>query len=110
MDASPDPDPCPVNRFFYFRREVKLASLRGDLTLHVAADSNARIWINDRIVRRKVTRYFEPSITAETIDAREFVHLGLNTVVILVIQLGTDRHVSAKWMCSLRVLLFLPVG
>lgn len=79
----PNSEPCPVNRFVYFRREVRLASLRGDLTLHVAADSTAHIWINGRVVRRKVTRYFEPSVTTETIDARQFVHLGLNTVVIL---------------------------
>lgn len=81
--SAPASEPCPVNRFFYFRKEVKLTNLNDDLTLHVAADSNAHIWINGKIVRRKVTRYFEKSITTETIDARSFLHLGLNTVVIL---------------------------
>ncbi len=81
--AAPTVEPCPVNRFFYFRKEANLESLAGDLTLHVAADSNAHIWINGNIVRRKVTRYFEKMITTETIDARSFLHPGLNTVVIL---------------------------
>ena len=81
--SAPTSEPCPVNRFFYFRKEANLSNLDGDLTLHVAADSNAHVWINGKIVRRKVTRYFEKSITTETIDARSFLHRGVNTVVIL---------------------------
>lgn len=81
--AAPNSEPCPVNRFYYFRKEVELRNPDGDLTLHVAADSNAHIWINGKIARRKVTRYFERSITTEKIDARRFLHPGINTVVIL---------------------------
>lgn len=81
--AAPGAEPCPVNRFYYFRKEVEVRDLDGDLTLQVAADSNAHVWINGKIARRKVTRYFEKSITTETIDARRFLHVGINTVVIL---------------------------
>ncbi|SEB41741.1 alpha-L-rhamnosidase C-terminal domain-containing protein [Terriglobus roseus] len=81
--STPSGSPCPTNSFTYFRREVNLASLPADPTLHVAADSNAHVWINGTIVRRKVTRYAEPLITTETIDARGLLHVGVNTVVIL---------------------------
>jgi hypothetical protein len=74
---------CPVNRFFYFRREVNLPQIPADATLHVAADSNAHVWINGTLVRRKMTRYFEHSITTETIDAGSLLHPGVNTVVVL---------------------------
>jgi len=76
-------EPCPVNRFFYFRKVSRLQSLRGDMTLYVGADSNAHVWINGHIVRRKVTRYFEDRITTEAIDAKPFLHRGLNTVVVM---------------------------
>ena len=76
-------EPCPVNQFFYFRKVTQLQSLRGDLTLYVGADSNAHVWINGHLVQRKVTRYFEDRITTEAINARPFLHTGLNTVVVL---------------------------
>jgi len=76
-------EPCPVNRFFYFRKVTRLQSLHGDMTLYVGADSNAHVWINGHIVRRKMTRYFEDYITTEAIDAKPFLHRGFNTVVIL---------------------------
>jgi hypothetical protein len=81
--SSPSAEPCPVNQFFYFRREVDLSTLPSDPTLHIAADSNAHVWINGRVVRRKVTRYAEPLITTDTIDARGLLHPGVNTVVVL---------------------------
>jgi hypothetical protein len=81
--SAPGVDPCPTNSFTYFRREVNLTSLPADSTLHVAADSNAHVWVNGTIVRRKVTRYAEPQITTETIDAHGLLHVGVNTVVIL---------------------------
>jgi hypothetical protein len=81
--SSPGGAPCPTNSFTYFRRTVNLTSLPADPTLHVAADSNAHVWINGTLVRRKVTRYAEPLITTETIEARGLLHIGRNTVVIL---------------------------
>jgi hypothetical protein len=105
-------EPCPVNRFFYFRKEVKLTKLDGEMTLHFAADSNAHLWMNGQIVRRKVTRYFEPSIRTETIDARRYLHVGENTVVVLnhswgpitTFQRSGCRHagifVASSWLVS----------
>ncbi len=105
-------EPCAVNHFFYFRKEVKLTKLDGDLTLHFAADSNAHLWINGQIVRRKVTRYFEKAITTETIEAGKYLHIGVNTVVVLnhswgpitTFQRSGCRHagifVSSSWLVS----------
>ena len=81
--APPSDAACPVNTLTYLRKVVRLTDLRGDLTLQMAADSNARLWINGHIVRRKVTRFFEPTIATETIDARPWLHAGANTVVLL---------------------------
>jgi hypothetical protein len=81
--SSSTAEPCPLNRFTYFRREVNLATLPADPTLHVAADSNAHVWINGTVVRRKVTRYAERLITTDAIDARGLLHTGVNKVVVL---------------------------
>ncbi|MBN1342560.1 MAG: hypothetical protein JXQ73_07765, partial [Phycisphaerae bacterium] len=61
-------DPAPKNRFTYFRKAFDLKELPEDGTLRFAADSNARLWINGHIVRRKVARYHEERITAEVVS------------------------------------------
>lgn len=81
--APPSDAACPVNTLTYLRKVVRLTDLRGDMTLQMAADSNARLWINGHIVRRKVTRFFEPMIATETIDAKPWLRTGSNTVVVL---------------------------
>ena len=103
---------CPVNTLSYLRKVVNLKSLQGDLTLQMAADSNARLWINGHVVRRKVTRFFEPTIATETIDARPWLHVGENTVVVLhhswgpIVTFQRDgcRHagvyLSSSWVVS----------
>ena len=110
--APPGDVACPVNTFTYLRRVVHLKDLHGDLTLHMAADSNAHLWINGHIVRRKVTRFFEPTIATETIDARPWLHAGENTLVILhhswgpIVTFQRDGcahagvYVSSSWVVS----------
>lgn len=110
--APPGDVPCPVNTFTYMRKVVRLERLDGDLTLQVAADSNAHVWLNGHVVRRKVTRYFEDRITTESIDARPWLHVGANTVVVLLHSWGpivtfqrdgclhAGLYVSSKWVVS----------
>ena len=81
--APPGDVACPVNQWTYLRKVVTLDRLPDDATLQMAADSNAHMWINGHIVRRKVTRFFEAKIATETIDARPWLHTGANTVVVL---------------------------
>jgi hypothetical protein len=76
-------DPTPRNRFTYFRKVVDLARLPDDATLHFAADSNARLYINGQIVRRKVSRYHEEKIRTEVVNAGPHLHIGKNVVVVL---------------------------
>ena len=76
-------DPAPKNCFTYFRKVVELKELPKDATLRFAADSNARLWINGQIVRRKVARYREEHITAEVINAAPYLHTGKNVLVVL---------------------------
>lgn len=76
-------DPAPKNRFTYFRKVVHISRLPDDATVHFAADSNARLWINGQIVLRKVSRYHEEKIRTEVINARPYLHTGANVVVAL---------------------------
>ncbi len=71
------------NRFTYFRKVVTLDALPDDATLRFAADSNARLWINGRLVRRKVARYHLEKITAEVVNAGPYLRTGRNVVVVL---------------------------
>lgn len=75
--------PAPKNRFTYFRTVAELDRLPQDSTLLFAADSNARLWINGHIVRRKVARYHEEKITAEVINAAPYLRVGKNVVCVL---------------------------
>jgi hypothetical protein len=76
-------DPAPKNRFTWFRKVVQLDALPADASLHLAADSNARVWINGHIVRRKVSRYHENRITTERINAAPYLQVGKNVIVVL---------------------------
>lgn len=108
-----DPDhPAPKNRFTYFRAVVELSRLPQDATLRFAADSNAHLWINGNIVRRKVARYQEEKITAEVIDAAPYLRVGKNVVTVLhhnwgdiiTFQRTGNRHaglyVDSEWIQS----------
>ncbi|MHB9029719.1 MAG: alpha-L-rhamnosidase-related protein, partial [Candidatus Latescibacterota bacterium] len=111
-------EPAPKNRFTYFRKVVDLPAVPEDAALRFAADSNARLWINGHLVRRKVARYFEDKITAEVIDAAPFLHPGKNVVVslhhnwgdIITFQRSANKHAGlylegswvrtdASWKC-----------
>jgi hypothetical protein len=104
--------PNPKNRFTYFRRVVELPAVPADATLLMAADSNAHLWINGHILRRKVTRYHEDHITAEVIDAGPYLSKGSNVIVVLhhnwgpiiTFQRSANRHaglyVEASWLKS----------
>ena len=74
---------APKNRFTYFRKVVTLDRVPASATLLFSADSNARLWINGRIVVRKVTRYHEDRATADSIDAASYLHPGRNVIVVL---------------------------
>ncbi len=74
---------APKNRFTYFRKVVDLNELPADATLLFAADSNARLWINGKAVRRKVARYHEEQITAEVVHAGPYLKKGKNVFVVL---------------------------
>ncbi len=103
---------APKNRFTYFRKVVELKTVPADAALRLAADSNARVWINGQVVRRKVARYFEDRITAEVIDAAPYLKPGKNVVVALhhnwgdirVFQRSANRHagirMEASWIRS----------
>ena len=103
-------DPAPKNRLTYFRKSFELPRPPRDAALRFAADSNARLWINGRLVRRKVARYHEEKITAEVIDAAPYLHRGANVVVVLhhnwgkirTFQRSGNRHaglwVSSPWL------------
>lgn len=72
-----------MNRFTWFRKVVQLEALPEDATLRLAASSNAQLWINGHLLRRKVSRYHEQHITSEVINAGPYLKTGPNVVVVL---------------------------
>ena len=76
-------EPSPKNRFTYFRKAFTLRAVPEDAEVRVAADSNARVWVNGAVVRRKMARYHEEHITAEVIDAAPYLKAGKNVIVVL---------------------------
>lgn len=74
---------APSNRFTYFRKEVSLDRLPEDVSLYFGADSNARLWINGHLVRRKVTRYHETKATTDVVNAGPYLREGTNVIVVL---------------------------
>ena len=109
--AYPD-EPAPKNRFTYFRKVFELSSMPSDTMLRLAADSNARVWINGHILRRKVARYHEQHITAEVINTASYLNVGKNVIVVLhhnwgdicTFQRAGNLHaglyVSSQWLAS----------
>lgn len=105
-------DPAPVNRFTWFRKSFALEAIPENPLLRFAADSNARVWLNGHLVRRKVSRYDEPWITAENIHAGPWLRRGINTIVVLHHNWGpittfmrtSNNHaglwVDADWLVS----------
>lgn len=103
---------APRNRFTWFRRVVHLDALPEDATLHFAADSTAQLFINGRVLRRKVARYSERSITAEVVNAGPHLRPGANVVAVLhhnwgpiiTFQRDANEHaglfVCADWIAS----------
>lgn len=78
-----EPNLAPKNLFTYFRKVVELDSLPSDATLHFGADSNARLWINGKIVRRKVSRYNLHNITVDEINTAPYLQHGENVILVL---------------------------
>ncbi len=105
-------DPAPKNRFTYFRKVVDLEEQPSAHELYFAADSNARLWINGNLVRRKVARYHEEQITAEVINAAPYLRIGKNVVVVLhhnwgditTFQRTGNQHaglyINSEWLVS----------
>jgi hypothetical protein len=75
-------DPAPTNTFTYFRAAIKLPETRSDLFIDVAADSNAAVFVDGKLLSRKLTRYKESFITADRyIVPKEATSHGLTTFV-----------------------------
>lgn len=109
--AYPD-ESAPKNRFTYFRKAVSLDCIPPNSTLHFAADSNARIWVNGHLLRRKVARYHEEKITCEVLNAGPWLKTGQNVVLVLhhnwgditTFQRTGNKHaglfLESGWVCS----------
>lgn len=105
-------NPAPINRFHYFRKVFDLDRIPENPLLRFAADTNAQLWINGHIVRRKVSRYAEEFISAEKVHAGPYLREGLNTIVVLHHNWGpitcfmrtgnrhAGLHVEAEWLGS----------
>jgi hypothetical protein len=73
----------PVNVFTWFQVVVTLDEPPLDASLRFAADSTAQLWINGHPVRRKVTRFHEPEVRAEQVEAAKFLKPGPNVLTVL---------------------------
>lgn len=73
----------PFNAFTYFRCTFTLEALPADGTLYLAASSNAQLWVNGTILRRKVSRFDERYPTSEVVHAGPYLRKGANTITLL---------------------------
>lgn len=76
-------DQAPVNRFTWFRTAFDLTEAPHQWPVRFAANSNGRLWINGRLLLRKVPRYHEHRMTAQLLDAARYLKPGRNTIVVL---------------------------
>ncbi len=79
----PDGQIAPQNRFTWFRKVFDVATPDPSAIALFAADSNARLWINGQLLRRKVARYHEAHITAERVLIGPHLRPGKNVVAVL---------------------------
>jgi hypothetical protein len=73
----------PANAFTWFQVVVTLEEPPMDASLRFAADSTAQLWLNGHPLRRKVTRFHEPEVRAEQIEAAKFLRPGPNVLTVL---------------------------
>jgi hypothetical protein len=73
----------PVNAFTWFQVVITLDEPPLDASLRFAADSTAQLWLNGHPLRRKVTRFHEPEVRAEQVEAAMFVKPGRNILTVL---------------------------
>ncbi|MCU1523751.1 MAG: Alpha-L-rhamnosidase [Microbacteriaceae bacterium] len=78
-----DGHPSPRNAFTWFRTVITLDEPPVDASLRFAADSTAQLWLNGHPLRRKVTRFHEPEVRAEQVDAARLLRNGANVVTVL---------------------------
>lgn len=76
-------DSTPVNRWTWFRHTFALDELPADGILEVAANSNARVYVNGQCVLRKVTRYDERHITTTSARVLQHLRVGRNVIHVL---------------------------
>ncbi|MEW6239164.1 MAG: hypothetical protein AB1656_27595 [Candidatus Omnitrophota bacterium] len=79
----PDVDPQAANRFVYFRKEFDLAQPNPSLHAYFAADANAQLIVNGKILRRKVTRYHPLHLRPEWVLIGPYLHTGKNVILVL---------------------------
>lgn len=75
--------PSPVNRWTWFRTAFELTELPEDGTLEIAANSNARVYVNGACVLRKVTRFDERFVTSTTVRVLQHLNTGTNSIQVL---------------------------
>ncbi|WP_349902168.1 alpha-L-rhamnosidase-related protein [Parafrigoribacterium humi] len=75
--------PSPVNTFTWFRTVVTLDEVPADGSLRFGADSTAQLWLGGHPLRRKVTRFHEPRLRTEQVDAAAHLTVGPNIVTVL---------------------------
>jgi hypothetical protein len=78
-----DGSAAPVNTFTWFRTVVTLDRLPSDGSLRFGADSTAQLWLGGHPLRRKVTRFHEPRLRTEQVEAAPHLKLGRNIVTVL---------------------------
>ncbi len=79
----PDLDPHVTNCFTYFRKEFDLQTVVPDTAVLFAADSNARLIVNGKVLRRKVTRYHPKHVRPEKVLIGPFLKNGKNVILVL---------------------------
>ncbi len=104
----PDVIPMAMNRFTYFKKTFNYNVSDNDIMAYFAADSTARLYVNDKIVRRKVTRYHPSKVRPEQITLSPYLKDGENEILILHHNWGDVKNFQRDEIRRGGVFFFVP--
>ena len=103
----PDVASCATNRFTYFRNHFEY---NGDYEIkaYFKADATARLYINGKIIRRKVTRYHPSKVRLEEIHLSKYLQQGENEILVLYHNWGDIKNFQRDEIRRAGMMFFAP--
>ena len=103
----PDVASDATNRCTYFRNHFEY---NGDheIKAYFTADATARLYINGKIIRRKVTRYHPSKVRPEEIHLSKYLQQGENEILVLHHNWGDIKNFQRDEIRRAGMMFFAP--